>query len=233
VSVMLNIWDTAGMERFRAMLPMYVSVRPIPSVSAMSNMTWDTAGMERFIAMPPCTHCPILFANSECEHGKTHPDNQIRRHMSLIPSIEAIDSAPPTHHHISNRYYRDCHAAVVMYDITRKDSFAAVPGWIVELRRNAGASAESLVIAIVGNKRDLESKREVSVEQGAALAESLRALSFETSALTVRCVHVQTHDCRMVCVCVCVCVCARARVCVRVCASHHTMPNLYSFSTFL
>jgi hypothetical protein len=108
-----------------------------------------------------------------------------------------------------------------MYDITRKDSFAAVPGWIAELRRNAGASAESLVIAIVGNKRDLESKREVSVEQGAALAESLRALSFETSALTVRRVHVQTHDCRMVCVCVCVCV----RVCTCVCITpHHAQP---------
>ena len=83
------------------------------------------------------------------------------------------------------RYYRDCHAAVVLYDITRADSFAAVPGWIAELRRSAGASAESLVIAIVGNKRDLESKRKVTAEQGAALAESLHTLSFETSALTV------------------------------------------------
>lgn len=55
-------------------------------------------------------------------------------------------------------YYRDASAAVIVYDITSIHSFDKVKKWIRELRQS---SNDKIVIAIVGNKLDLESMRKV------------------------------------------------------------------------
>ncbi|KAK0520710.1 hypothetical protein OC834_006930 [Tilletia horrida] len=49
-------------------------------------------------------------------------------------------------------YYRGSHAAVIVYDITSRQSFEDVKGWVEELRKNM---ADDLVIHIVGSKLDL------------------------------------------------------------------------------
>eukprot|EP00037_Helgoeca_nana_P025296 m.274740 g.274740 ORF g.274740 m.274740 type:complete len:217 (+) comp26901_c3_seq7:4514-5164(+) len=79
-------------------------------------------------------------------------------------------------------YYRDADAAMVVYDLTRRDSFDAVEGWIYELR--SALDPSRLVLCIVGNKNDLESDRKVSTEEGVALAATMRTHFMETSALT-------------------------------------------------
>ena len=56
-------------------------------------------------------------------------------------------------------YYRGAHAAIVVYDITLRDSFERAKGWVDELQRNA---SKEIVIAFLGNKVDLTSIRTVS-----------------------------------------------------------------------
>ena len=76
-------------------------------------------------------------------------------------------------------YYRNAHAAIVVFDITNRQSFSAARRWIEELR---GTGENSFVI-IVGNKIDLEDARQVSEQDGNALASELHSTYIETSAL--------------------------------------------------
>lgn len=78
-------------------------------------------------------------------------------------------------------YYRDASAAIVVYDITNQTSFYALKDWIKEIKRYG---PQECVIAIAGNKCDLEDQREVSTEHAKEYAESVEALFAETSALS-------------------------------------------------
>jgi Ras-related protein Rab-11A len=64
---------------------------------------------------------------------------------------------------ITNAYYRNATGALLVYDITRKDSFENVKRWLNELRENADPS---IVLMLVGNKNDLNQFRQVSFEEG-------------------------------------------------------------------
>lgn len=56
-------------------------------------------------------------------------------------------------------YYRTAKGALVVYDITQKESFDWAKDWVAELNENAEVD---IVIALVGNKSDMEDKREIS-----------------------------------------------------------------------
>ena len=45
--------------------------------------------------------------------------------------------------------------ALLVYDITRRDTFNHVTKWLEEVQTN---SSKSIVIILIGNKKDLESK---------------------------------------------------------------------------
>ncbi|KAL9181463.1 hypothetical protein ACHAXT_010268 [Thalassiosira profunda] len=76
-------------------------------------------------------------------------------------------------------YYRGASAAILVYDITKPDSFAALQDWASELTSNG---PEGLVVAVCGNKSDLEEDRLVSQSTGESYANSIGALYTETSA---------------------------------------------------
>ncbi|KAJ1729685.1 GTP-binding protein of the rab/ypt [Coemansia biformis] len=76
-------------------------------------------------------------------------------------------------------YYRRAEGAVVVYDITQSQSFDKAKAWIGEVQRqNEGQT----VIALVGNKVDLDTKRTVSREEGSAYAAETGVLFYESSA---------------------------------------------------
>ncbi|KAG8758225.1 hypothetical protein FRC14_000472 [Serendipita sp. 396] len=56
-------------------------------------------------------------------------------------------------------YYRGANAAIIMYDLTRLESFNDVRIWIEELKKNCDPD---LLIYIVGSKADLVSQRQVT-----------------------------------------------------------------------
>jgi Ras-related protein Rab-5C len=58
-------------------------------------------------------------------------------------------------------YYRGAQAAIVVYDITNSESFDRAKNWVKELQRQGNPN---IVIALAGNKLDLESNRSVTSE---------------------------------------------------------------------
>ena len=76
-------------------------------------------------------------------------------------------------------YYRGAAAAIVVYDITNPDSFTGAKGWVKELQRRGDPN---VVIALAGNKADLDARRKVSFEEANAYAEENGILHLETSA---------------------------------------------------
>ncbi|KAL9235341.1 hypothetical protein vseg_010105 [Gypsophila vaccaria] len=81
---------------------------------------------------------------------------------------------------ITSAYYRGAVGALLVYDITKKQTFDNVQRWLRELRDHADSN---IVIMLVGNKSDLKHLRAVPEEDGPSLAET-EGLSFlETSAL--------------------------------------------------
>lgn len=73
-------------------------------------------------------------------------------------------------------------AALVVYDITSRDSFNEVKAWLTSVRGNS--TNKALTVALVGNKSDLDSERQVQQVEGATLARESGLLFFETSAKT-------------------------------------------------
>lgn len=76
-------------------------------------------------------------------------------------------------------YYRNANCAVVVYDITQTTSLEKAKSWIRELQRQADPA---IVIALCGNKTDLEARRQVTQEEAQKYAEEEGLLWFETSA---------------------------------------------------
>ncbi|KAK8899975.1 hypothetical protein M9Y10_002298 [Tritrichomonas musculus] len=82
---------------------------------------------------------------------------------------------------ITANYYHGSHAIAIVYDITSRQSFENVRKWITEVDRLANPQVCKL---LVGNKADLQDKREVSKEDGQSLADGLGIPFMETSAKT-------------------------------------------------
>jgi len=78
-------------------------------------------------------------------------------------------------------YYRGAQAAIVVYDITNADTFSRAKVWVKELQRQA---APNIVIALAGNKADLDAKRQVEVADAQTYAEENGLIFMETSAKT-------------------------------------------------
>jgi len=57
---------------------------------------------------------------------------------------------------ITRQYYTNSHGALVIYDLTNKDSFMKMNKWIKDLKDNA---PKNITIMIVGNKSDLPDKK--------------------------------------------------------------------------
>ncbi|NP_001089868.1 uncharacterized protein LOC734934 [Xenopus laevis] len=82
---------------------------------------------------------------------------------------------------ITSAYYRGAVGALLVYDITKHQSYENVDRWLKELYDHADAS---IVVMLVGNKCDLKDEaQEVPSEEAKAYAEQNGLLFIETSAL--------------------------------------------------
>ena len=89
-------------------------------------------------------------------------------------------------------YYKGSAVAMIVYDITNKQSFSNVENWINECKDNAPSSA---ILVLLGNKSDWEDKRVISKERGENLAKENGMIFFETSALNGNGVENAFHKC--------------------------------------
>ena len=77
-------------------------------------------------------------------------------------------------------YIRDTSVAVIVYDVTNRNSFKSVQKWIDDVKNQRG---EGVIIALLPNKVDLED-RDITEPEGKELAERNSVLFKEVSAKT-------------------------------------------------
>ena len=82
---------------------------------------------------------------------------------------------------ITRAYYKNSVCALVVYDVTNKESFDNVKEWINDCKSQ---SPKTILMVLVGNKTDLDSDRAVSFEEGEEFAKANGLQFFETSAKT-------------------------------------------------
>jgi len=82
---------------------------------------------------------------------------------------------------ITRSYYRGAAGALLVYDITRRETFNHLGVWLSEARQHANSN---MTIMLIGNKSDLDHRRQVSYEEGAKFAKENDLIFLETSAKT-------------------------------------------------
>ena len=82
---------------------------------------------------------------------------------------------------ITRAYYKNSVCALIVYDISNKDSFNNVSIWVDDCRSQ---SPKTITLVLVGNKCDLEEQRQVTYEEGEEFAKENGMMFFEVSAKT-------------------------------------------------
>ncbi|KAH8827171.1 ras-domain-containing protein [Flagelloscypha sp. PMI_526] len=80
---------------------------------------------------------------------------------------------------ITSSYYRGAQGIILVYDVSNRESFDALPRWFSELETYV---SPSVVKVIVGNKLDKEFSRQVPQEEASAFASRMNSLFIEASA---------------------------------------------------
>jgi Ras-related protein Rab-5C len=76
-------------------------------------------------------------------------------------------------------YYRNAHAAVVVFDVTNPQSYERAQKWVAELLEKANSG---IVIALCGNKVDLDENRKVNSDEVKKYADQIGSFYIEVSA---------------------------------------------------
>ncbi|KAG5624462.1 hypothetical protein H5410_009680 [Solanum commersonii] len=87
---------------------------------------------------------------------------------------------------ITRSYYRGAAGALLVYDITRRETFNHLASWLEDARQHANPN---MTIMLVGNKSDLSHRRAVSKEEGEQFAKENGLLFLEASARTAQSVE--------------------------------------------
>ena len=82
-------------------------------------------------------------------------------------------------------YYRDADAAIICFDVSNPKSFQSVFYWINEMNNNCNNDRSNFVLAMAGNKSDLdESQKKITFAQASEVAQENQMIYGETSAKT-------------------------------------------------
>jgi|UniRef100_A0A7S3PVA0 Ras-related protein Rab-18 len=84
---------------------------------------------------------------------------------------------------LTSSYYRGAQGVVMVYDVTRRDSFENLEQWLKEVKLYSPNNGEGVIKLLVGNKVDLQNKV-VPREEAEAWARSQGMLFLEASAKT-------------------------------------------------
>lgn len=82
---------------------------------------------------------------------------------------------------VTKSYYKDAVGVIIVYDITKIDSFQHVQNWLNDAK---GIAKPGCVVGVVGNKSDLKEERVVKYTDGAKFCQDNELIHFECSAVT-------------------------------------------------
>ena len=96
--------------------------------------------------------------------------------------VKLWDSAgQEMYHNLAKNYFHKCEGILIVFDICDKRTFDHLNYWIQEIEENTNSNHLTQIV-IVGNKSDLEDKRQVSREEGEKYASDHSLKYFEISA---------------------------------------------------
>mmetsp|Transcript_13696 Transcript_13696/g.29721 ORF Transcript_13696/g.29721 Transcript_13696/m.29721 type:complete len:232 (+) Transcript_13696:356-1051(+) len=149
-----------------------------------SEATIGASFMSKAVTIPVTTEDSASHEENSGENNAGNGDNTKsqsttrQRHVGF--KFKIWDTAgQEKYRSLAPMYYRGSDAAVLVYDITKPGSFAALQDWVDELKQNG---PPDLVLAVCGNKSDLREDRAVGLSTGERYAESIGAVYAETSA---------------------------------------------------
>jgi len=87
-------------------------------------------------------------------------------------------SGQPAFTAIRPEYYKGAAAILLVYDLTRSETFQHLDGWLSETKRYSPKPE----VVLIGNKSDLEARRRIPHRAGEEYASKIRAPFLETSA---------------------------------------------------
>jgi small GTP-binding protein len=82
---------------------------------------------------------------------------------------------------VTRGYYRGSAGALILFDISNRDSFENVERWLQDVKSVARAD---VVLILIGNKSDLKTERQVSTQEAQDYAQRSGMKYFEVSAKT-------------------------------------------------
>jgi small GTP-binding protein len=86
---------------------------------------------------------------------------------------------------LRTHYYKDAHFSLLVYDISNRDSFDALPGWFDGMAIALNRAHKDLAPGfLIGNKADMEDTRVVPYQEGKLYASTIGWNFVETSAKT-------------------------------------------------
>lgn len=102
----------------------------------------------------------FIESNFKTSISPTTAPEFISQTMSInnIPiKVEVWDtSGSENYMSVTRNYYRNCAAAILVYDITRRESFQNILRWYQEAKNNS--THDNMVYLLIGNKTDLNSQ---------------------------------------------------------------------------
>ena len=104
--------------------------------------------------------------------GKIEKDDKVYK-------FEIWDTAGQERYHsLAPMYYRGAKAAVIVFDITKKETFECAKRWVDELNY----ATKNVIVILSGNKCDLNHSRDISTEEAQKYADQNGLIYLETSA---------------------------------------------------
>lgn len=79
---------------------------------------------------------------------------------------------------LRKHYLEGSRASILVYDITKRDTFEHIDRWFDDVTRHCGR----VPCLLIGNKADMENERKIATEDGKRLADKLGIEFVETSA---------------------------------------------------
>ena len=96
--------------------------------------------------------------------------------------LQIWDTAGQEHFRtITKSYYRGAHGILLIFDVSNRVTLNQTKIWMNSIKESAD---ENVLVALVGNKIDLDSDRKISFQQGLDFAKENKLQFFEVSAKT-------------------------------------------------
>ena len=121
-------------------------------------------------------------ANSASTNGASYASKIVKyEKLGKTLSLDIWDTAGQEKYKaLTKFFYKDAAVAILVYDITRKESFDSLKEyWYTQLQENGG---KSIVLGVAGNKCDMYEQEAVPENEAREFAKSINAIYSLTSA---------------------------------------------------